>query len=344
MLRRHPTYRVLPIQTAQQVLRQVCLDWKSFFAACRSFRAAPRKFLGPPQPPWYKPRGGETVATFTNQQCRIKGGWLTFPKKADLSPIRTRIAAFQQVRVILKGTFYVVEIIYRVAEATPSATSQRALGIDLGVSNFATLASNVPRAGPLAIKGGPFKSILQFYHKQYAQLQSRAIKDNGTHKTKRTQRMQRKRENKIADPIHKASRAIINWCIAHDIGTIVVGYNSQWKQHSPLHKRDNQAFEGMPHLAFVQQLQYKGALAGITVTLAGEQYTSKCSFLDGESVEKHDHYAGQRAWRGEFQASDGRTINADVNAAYNILRKGIPDAFAGGIGGAGRHPSLLALA
>jgi len=41
--------------------------------------------------------------------------------------------------------------------------------------------------------------------------------------------------------------------------------------------------------------------------------------------------------RGLFKSARG-TINADVNAAYNIIRKAIPEAFADGIEGVGLHP------
>ena len=52
-----------------------------------------------------------------------------------------------------------------------------------------------------------------------------------------------------------------------------------------------------------------------------ETYTSKCSFLDNESVEKHDDYMGKRIKRGLFMSSVGTLINADVNGACNIMKK-----------------------
>ena len=67
-----------------------------------------------------------------------------------------------------------------------------------------------------------------------------------------------------------------------------------------------------------------------------EDHTSKCSFLDGEPIE-HREYIGKRI-KGLFR-SGKRIINADVNAAYNIIRKAIPKAFeADGIEGVGLHP------
>ena len=42
--------------------------------------------------------------------------------------------------------------------------------------------------------------------------------------------------------------------------------------------------------------------------------------------------------RGLFKTERGTIINADVNDAYNIIRKAIPEAFADGIEGVGLHP------
>ena len=39
---------------------------------------------------------------------------------------------------------------------------------------------------------------------------------------------------------------------------------------------------------------------------------------------KHNKYKGKRIKRGLFRTSTGLYINADVNGAYNIIRKVIP--------------------
>ena len=83
---------------------------------------------------------------------------------------------------------------------------------------------------------------------------------------------------------------------------------------------------------------YKATLVGIQVLITEESYTSKCSFLDNEPIGKHEQYMGKRIHRGLFRASDGRLINADVNGAYNIIRKVAPDAFEQGSRGCVVHP------
>jgi putative transposase len=89
-------------------------------------------------------------------------------------------------------------------------------------------------------------------------------------------------------------------------------------------------------------LSYKAELVGIQVVLQEEAHTSKGSFLDDESIEHHERYVGKRIQRGLFRAADGRLINADVNGAYNILRKAIPNAFGTGKVGVVVHPVGIA--
>ena len=71
----------------------------------------------------------------------------------------------------------------------------------------------------------------------------------------------------------------------------------------------------------MQIIQYKAKLQGIDVVITEESYTSKCSFLDSEPIQKHTSYKGKRLKRGLFKSATGKIFNADVNGALNILRK-----------------------
>jgi len=126
-------------------------------------------------------------------------------------------------------------------------------------------------------------------------------------------------------------------------GPDLPSYNPRWKQGCHLRGRTNQNFVGLPLLSIVRHVQYKAALVGIATVLVDEGYTSRCSFMDGEVIGRHARYAGKRIRRGLFRTKAGTIINADVNAAYNILQKAVPEAFADGIEGVGLHPVLLGL-
>jgi putative transposase len=128
------------------------------------------------------------------------------------------------------------------------------------------------------------------------------------------------------DQMHKASRYVVNWCVDHGIDTLVVGKNDGWKQDIGMGKRNNQNFVSIPFESLLEKLAYKCEDAGIRFVETEESYTSKCSFLDGETMEHHNHYVGKRVKRGLFRSATGIKINADVNGSYNIIRKAFPEA------------------
>jgi putative transposase len=106
-----------------------------------------------------------------------------------------------------------------------------------------------------------------------------------------------------------------------------VGKNDGWKQEADMGRRNNQNFVQIPHARFIGMLQYKWEALGREFSLPEESYTSKCSFLDGESLEHHDIYLGRRIKRGLFRSHDGHLINADVNGSGNNVRKVVRNAW-----------------
>lgn len=119
---------------------------------------------------------------------------------------------------------------------------------------------------------------------------------------------------------------IRNYCIQYNIGTIVIGHNPGQKQGVNLGKKTNQNFVSIPFHQFINMIKYKAEEIGIEIKEQEESHTSKCSFLDDESVEHHDIYVGERVNRGIFRSKLG-SINSDVNGALNIIKKAIPNAF-----------------
>jgi len=344
LLKNSAAYQNLPAQTAQQVLRLLDQNWKAFFAAFKDWHAHPDKYRGRPRLPRYKPKNGESIVIFTNQQCHIRDCFLGFPKKTQLPPIKTRITGrVRQVRILPRGNHYILEIIYEKTPVDHNLDTRRVISIDLGLNNLVTVVNNAGLA-PWRVKGGSIKSINQYYNKARAQLFSLRAKQGPTGPTRRLQRLLRKRTNKITDVFHKVSRRLIEYCLVHNFGRIVIGYNKTWKQCIILGQRTNQNFVSVPFLMLVKQIRYKAAMVGIKIMLVEESYTSKVSFLDEEPIKRHQTYQGQRVTRGLFQSSTGRILNADVNGAYNIGRKAVPEAFlVDGIEGVGLHPYSVSI-
>jgi putative transposase len=145
--------------------------------------------------------------------------------------------------------------------------------------------------------------------------------DKNRRTSKQLEALTFKRNQKIEDYLHKASRMLINYCIQNDIDTVAIGYNPGWKQDVNLGKTNNQNFVFIPFGRLIQMIEYKCKLEGIEVLLIDESYTSKCSALDLEEIGKKDTYVGKRISRGLFRSKKGVIINADINASFNILRK-----------------------
>jgi len=326
ILNKSHAYKSLPAQTSEQIMKLAMKNWKAYWMALKAYKIDPSKFLGRPKMPNYKPKDGESICIFTNQNVSIKNGYLQFPKSCYLPPIKTRIPKFNQIRIIPHQTYYMMEIVYEKEERNLGLNTNRIIGIDLGVENLVTIANNFGNV-PMLVKGGMIKSVNQYYNKIRAEYQSKYTEGDHYIETKHMARVTRNRINAIHDYFHKLSHWLLEYCKSNDCGTIVIGYNPLWKQESNIGKCNNQNFVSIPFAKLIAMIQYKATLVGITVVLKGEAYTSKCSFLDSEEMCHHEVYLGKRVKRGLFRSKEGILINADVNAALNHIRHAIPNAF-----------------
>lgn len=239
-----------------------------------------------------------------------------------------------------KATHYVVEVVYERAPEPAALDPALIAGIDLGINNLATIASNKVGFIPVIVNGRPLKSINQFYNKRRAALLAQLAPGQRT--SQRLAHLTDTRNRRIAHALHTASKRIIDLLMREGIGTLIIGKNDGWKQGVNLGRRTNQTFVMIPHAQLIHMLTYKAELRGIQVILTEESYTSKCSFLDDEPLGHQEQYVGRRVHRGLFRAADGRRINADVNGAANIIRKVAPAAFGPGSRGPVVHPVRLA--
>jgi len=326
MLKHKEVYRSLPSQTAQQTISLVVRNWRSYFKAVKEYKSDFKKFKRKPKIPGYKKKDGETLVIFTNQQCKIKDGYLSFPRKVCIESIKTRIRdRLKEVRIIPLGNCYKVELVYEKEVQNLNLNKDHILAIDLGLNNLITAVNN-NGCNPFIIKGGIVKSINQYYNKQVAYFRSIENKKGNFADTNRMKRLHLIRNNKLNTLFHRISKNIIEYCVHNNVGSIIIGYNHNWKQNINIGKRNNQRFVQVPFLKLVKQIEYKTKLIGTHVKIINESYTSKCSFLDNETIEQHDLYLGKRISRGLFKSSTGTILNADVNGAYNIMKKGFPNS------------------
>ena len=341
-------YKQLPAKVSQQTMRLVDQNFSSFFAANKDWKVNPGKYKGKPKIPKYlDSMDGRFEVVYTNQAISRKSLREGFIVLSGLPGIKIRTKAadkkINQVRIIPRIGRYVVEVVYTVPDVDLKPDNGVYAAIDLGVNNLATITTNLEGDKPLVVDGRKVKSINHHYNKLKAKYQSQIPIYKLKKTTKRLRRIETKRENKINDYFHKSSRYIVNQLVSKGVNTLIIGKNNEWKQDTMMGKVGNQNFVQIPFNKFISMLKYKCDLEGIDVKVITEEYTSKCSFLDNEEIGKHEVYVGKRVHRGLFKSSTGRTINADVNGSYNILRKCKPSAFnAKGVQGVVVHPHILA--
>lgn len=345
-----PDYRNMPAsQSAQQVLRLLETNWKSFFNSIKDWSKNKDKYSGQPKLPKYKPKEGKMVLPLTNQQVRQKGDLLHFPKTFCGFTVKPRCVTLDnfekinQVRVVPKGQSFCLEIVYSIlVDVELRSDNGRYMSIDLGLDNLATVVTSVG-LNPIIVNGKGLKSNNQYYNKKKAHYQSVAKQMNNQHYTNRLYRLTQKRNLKVEDYLHKASRYIVDFALENQINTIVIGNNKNWKQSSSLGKVTNQAFVSIPHQKLIDKICYKADLCGIQVILTEESYTSGTSFLDNELPEKFYYNKKRRVKRGLFISNKGLKINADVNAAFQIMKKVFPNVFADGIEDVVLHPVRVSI-
>ena len=321
-------YRGLPAQTAQQTIKLLFKNWKSFFAAIKKWKKNPKSFTGRPKLPGYKKKDGFSIVIFTSQQIKVKNGYIHFPKKVKLLPLKTNVIP-KQVRIIPQSTCFVIEVVYEKEAQKTKVKPGSFLSIDLGVNNLATSINNAG-AEPFIVNGKPLKSTNQYFNKQKAKLQSRLKGDQKV--SKRINKITFNRNQKIHDYMHKTSRFIVNYAIKHKIETIIIGKNEQWKTSINIGKKNNQSFVQIPHAKLIDMIIYKAEEHSIKTIITEESYTSKTDNIVLEPLKKHgcDKISkpslGKRIKRGLFRSSNGRAFSADINGAIGIARKVIHES------------------
>ena len=331
-------YRNMPTtQSAQQCLRLLEKNWKSFFKAIKDWKKNPDNYTGRPRLPNYLPKNGRNILILTNYNCKLKNGVIKFPKVFNGFTLNTKVSNLQQVRILPKNKHLIIEIVYCMEIQKVKGDNGRYLGIDIGLDNLATIANNIG-ALSIIINGKGLKSINKFYNKEISHYREVAKRMNNLDYTNKMNNLTIKRNNLVSNIIHKASRFVVDCASNLGVNTIVVGNNKDWKRESKMSKKVNQSFVGIPHQDFINKIIYKAENVGIKVILIEESYTSGTSFLDDELPTREFYDKSRRVFRGLFKSNTDKLINADLNGAFQIMRKVFPNVKADGIDGIGLCP------
>ena len=330
-------YKLLNSNMAQQTLKNVDTMFKSFFALIKLAKQGKYNFRYIKLPN-YLPKNG--YANLIIGMINIKNDMTltipysyTFKKKYDTKiqinvPKMLEDKKIKEIQIIPKfnARFFEIQYTYEIQEEKIQLNTNNALAIDLGVNNLCTCVTNAGKS--FILDGKKLKSINQFFNKQNAKLRSIKDKQNIKKQTKQQYMISRKRKNRVDDYINKTCRYIINYCLANDIGTLVIGYNQSFQCKPDMSKKNNQNFTFLPFGKIREKLEYLCKRYNINYVLQEESYTSKASFFDNDDLPVYNmdnpqtyEFSGKRVKRGLYQTKDGYLFNADCNGALNILRK-----------------------
>ena len=331
-------YGLLQAGVSQQTLKVADRSFKSFFNLIKKAKSGEYRFKDIKMPR-YREKGGMFNLILSTNAINIKNGFLTVPMSRKFSklhggrqvripfPERLENKTIKEVRIcpIYHGRYFKIQYCYLQEEEPQDVSVDNVLAIDIGLENLAACVTNTGTA--FIMDGRKLKSINQYWNKQKAYYQGIADKQRQK-KTHRLNALARKRNNRTQDYIRKVARYIINYCIEHHIGTVVCGYNGDFKRSMNLGKITNQQFTQISFGSLRETLEGLCERYGMRYIGQEESYTSKASCLDLDDIPVYNPgqpytgaFSGKRVHRGLYQFADGRIANADVNGAANILRK-----------------------
>ncbi len=345
-------------QECGKIVDGVINDWKSFFAADKEYKKNPKKFTGKPRRPKcqkVKDKMNEVIfdqntitglldaknnrknpkKVITNNKIS-----LTLSKKAKRKFKMKRLEAgvsnfkfpkglnenlsnLQQIRICYdkKNKRFYLAFIYRVeVSKIDTTTNNDIMAIDLGQNNLITGVFN-KSPYRFILDGKELKSKIAYVNSRIARLQSKEMKKLKSSKnfklTKKMKKLYSFYRNYTWTYIHKCSSKTVKKALENKCSTIVIGDFKGVKRN----KKHMKYFATIPYITLIKQIKYKAKKVGIEVIMINESYTSGCSCIDDYEVSKKCYNKKRRKKRGDFVTNNGFHINADVNGAYNILRK-----------------------
>ena len=240
-------YKLLQSNTAQQTLKDVDDAFKSFFGAKGKVKKS--------RPPKYREKGGLYILTITGNSINVKNGYLILPASRTYSnilndhkikikfPERLSGKKIKEVKIIpcYRGKYFKIAYCYEVEEENLKLNQENSLAIDIGLENLATCVTNFGTS--FIMDGRKIKHINRNWNKRKAYLQAILMKQRQKqYFSNLIFKITMKRNNRVEDILKKTARYIINFCIAKDIGTVICGYNPDFKREIKLGSKTNQNF------------------------------------------------------------------------------------------------------
>ncbi len=300
-LRKDPQFAVISVDIQREPLRRVDLAFKAFFRRCKAGDK--------PGFPRFRSRDRYDSFCWGNSNIRLNNGSVVVPNIGLVHFKFHRLAEGtpKQVTIRRVGTKWVGRVACDIGPAPPKVAISNAVGIDLGLTTFATLSDGSEVSNPRFVRK----------HAQRIALAQKnlARKVRGSKNRVRAKEAARRAYQRMADArknfCHHVSKALVSKydLIAHEdlkIANMAKGR---------LAKSIMDAAWGQ--LLF--QLAYKAESAGRYVVAVNPRNTSQmcsgCGVLVRKALSERQHVCGC-----------GTNLGRDHNAAINVLAMGLlPD-------------------
>ena len=318
----------------QQTIRLLAQNWASYWKLWKAHKQG--RLTAKPSIPSYR-RDYFTVIYSSQMVGRrwLKQGVVhptpTAVKQGFKLPEHINSESVRSARLIPRagGQCFELEVLYQ-EEPVEQSKGTVTAGIDIGVDNLYAIAFDDFSEG-LIVSGKSLKHINQASNYFVDNHRSKLAKHGLTEVTKIEQRWWENRRRRLYHEYTTLNNKTVDALLERNVGTVIIGWNDGFKHSSNMGRCNNRKFVSLPHKKIVDNLVYKLESLGICVILVEESYTSKASFIDNDVVpvfskeaKKKYTFSGRRKHRGLYISQHGCRINADLNGAFNIIRKHVP--------------------
>lgn len=305
-------YKLLPSQSAQEVLAELDDSYRSWYSHRKKGNLLAK-------PPGFRHKDTLSILTFKqNAFAMLEDNkvLLKLPKTYNRQavtldyklPPKTTLGKVQQVKLSYEpktGEFYLL-IYHKVKiEYLPL---QNIMALDLGIINIVT--GYISSGKSFVISGGELLALDRYFHKMKAKTNSS--------KSRKCRGLNRKWSRQRNHYLHVLTKNIVDKAVVNNVSHILVGELKGIRENKDWGTKQNQELHAWPYNKISQMLKYKAALKGILVEEVSERYTSTTCPI----CSKREKSA--RVERGLFVHCN-RAFNADVVGAFNILQRYLRD-------------------
>ena len=338
----------------RQIIRQISNDFSNYFKSKKEYKEHPEKFTGLPRPPRAKKIRNYRKFTIemTKDMFDVRGREIVLKLPGDeLVVVMSKEFKVTSIRLCYYLDCFYVDIVYEDIVKPLKPWNSHIAAIDLNLDNFIALVSTNPAIPSIVIDGRKIKAFNQWFNKRRSLYQSqhdrvvneiKRLKERGDDVPEelitRERELRRRlrmlwvyRNKRIHDWFHKLSRWLSEYLYRTGHALLIVGRGVLDAKRNCAIGRATEGFVQIPYRTFIDMLRYKCKQFGIEVRLADEKYTSKACCLNDNIVELQNaekpKFTGVRIERGLYKTRNPNggelLVNADCNAAFNILKVGI---------------------